>query len=68
MATLQDTVDIELDGITPCLLSGKGCQGQVLLLRALRLHSFPLFPISAVTHLSEQHGAITGNYIAIADF
>lgn len=29
-AVLQDTVDIELDGITPCLLSGKGCQGHVL--------------------------------------
>lgn len=49
VATLQDTVDVELDGITPCLLLRKGCQNQVLLLRSLSLHSFPLVPISAVT-------------------
>jgi len=51
-ATIQGAVDIELDGITLHLLSGKGCQGQVLLLRALSLHSFPLVPVSVVTFLN----------------
>lgn len=55
VATLQDTVGAEWDGMTPCLFSGKGCQGQILLPVVLVVISFCLlFLISAVTYLSEQ--------------
>lgn len=53
MAMLQDSADNDLDGITPCLFSGKGCQGRVLLPGAPSLHFFLLVPIPAFSHLSE---------------
>lgn len=49
VAELQDAVKMELHRISPLLLS---CCSQVLLLRALSLHSFPLVPTSAVTFLN----------------
>lgn len=52
VAELQDPVDIELHRISPLLLSGKERCNQILLLRALSLHTFPLVPMSAVTFLN----------------
>lgn len=53
VATLQDTVGAEWDGMTPCLFSGKGCQGQVLLPVVLVVITFCLlFLISTVTFLN----------------
>lgn len=55
VATLQDTVGAEWDGMTPCLFSGKGCQGQFPLPVVCVVFAFCLlFLISAVTHLCEQ--------------
>lgn len=52
LAELQDPVDIELHRTSPLLLSGEGCCSQVLLLRALSLHTFPLVPIAAAMNSS----------------
>lgn len=52
VAKLQDAVDVELDRINPCLLTGEGCQGQVLLLWALSLCSTTLVPVSAFAFLN----------------
>lgn len=68
LAELQDPEDIELHRVSPLLLSGKECCNQILLLRALSLHSFPLIPISAVTFLNSMEVSLGAIGIAIEHF